>query len=583
MFIRQQTKLSMSLKSVLVLFTVLCISTSYAQQVGSSASATLRKLDIRAMDETYKEISSTAVLGFMKHLTDPNDTDTLEKLVTLSDDFIKKHPSYERIGEVYYYYGKALTQLGQVEKGIAIFEKLIANVSPDHIAATHYSDGMVDKLNWRPYERGLLELGLAFDKQKAHDKADAVYKRLITDPDYAGGVQAQSARQILETDITSRTGEFLKSHIVWKGQTAPNFWMRHGESRHWMRPGESRQQRISLKHYQGKIVLLYYGATDTQNLNLKQLHDKYKDQKFQIISMNPNISEKLVVKPVETIDDAWIHFRDTHGKIADMYQIRSLPAVFLLDSDGVVQETHIDAATLEKAVAELVDENLNTYADPRTQNLVTKAVEAHGGFEKLQAVENMVMNVSLFEYFPDGTSEVEGFGKVYHYPDQFRAEFNTKEGERSIQLFDGTSLYVSEGGQLQQLPHEEAKYVINRHKDMVFHEPIWLLIKLAQKKIPIQYVGTETVNGGTAVVLRVRQPSGKPLKILISEKTHLIVQYIFSDGRVDTVQSFKQFKKVDGIIISHQTVYKNESHNAAYISNISFNAAIDPKLFNPTK
>ena len=571
MFFRQQTKLSVSLKSVLVLFTVLCVSTSYAQQVGSGISATLRRPDIRAM-ETYKEISSTAVLGFMKPLIDPNDTDTLEKLVTLSDDFIKKHPSSERIGEVYYYYGKALTQLGQVEKGIAVFEKLIANVSPDHIAATYYSDGMADKLNWRPYEHGLLQLGLVYDKQKAHDKADAVYKKLITNPDYAGGVQAQSARQILETDINSRTGEHLKSHIVWKGQTAPNFWMRHGESRH---------QRICLKHYQGKIVLLYYGATDTQNLNLKQLHDKYKDQKFQIISVNPDVAVKPVAKPVETIEDAWIHFRDTHGKIADMYQIRSLPAVFLLDSDGVVQETHIDAATLEKTVAELVEENLNTYADPRTQNLVTKAVEAHGGFEKLQAVKNMVMNVSLFEYFPDGDSEVEGFGKVYHYPDQFRAEFFTQEGERAIQLFDGTSLYASEGGQLQQLPHEEAKYAITRHKDMIFHEPIWLLIKLAQKKIPIQYVGTESVNGGSAVVLRVRQPSGKPLKIFISEKTHLIVQYVFSDGRVDTVLSFKQFKKVDGIIVSHQTIFKNESHNETHISNISFNAEIDPKLFNP--
>ncbi len=571
MFFRQQTDLSMSLKSVLVLFTVLCISTSYAQQVGSGVSATLRRPDIRAM-ETYKEISSTAVLGFMKYLTDPNDTDTLEKLVTLSDDFIKKHPSSERIGEVYYYYGKALTQLGQVEKGIAIFEKLIANVSPDHIAATYYSDGMADKLNWRPYEHGLLQLGLAYDKQKAHDKANAVYKKLITNSDYAGGVQAQSARQILETDITSRTGEVLKSHIVWKGQTAPNFRMRHGESRH---------QRSSLKHSQGKIVLLYYGVKDTQNLNLKQLHDKYKDQKLQIISVNPNISEKPVMKPVETIENTWIHFRDTHGKIADMYQIRTLPAVFLLDSDGVVQETHIDAATIEKTVAELVEENLNTYADPRTQNLVTKAVEAHGGFEKLKAVENMVMNVSLFEYFPDGDSEVEGYGKIYYYPDRFRAEFHTNEGERAIQLFDGTSLYVSEGGKLQQLPHEEAKYAINRHKDMVFQEPIWLLIKLVQKKIPIQYVGTETVNGESAVVLRVRQPSGKPLKIFISKKTHLIMQYVFSDGRVDTVQSFKQYKEVDGIIISHQIIFKNESHNEVYISDISFNVEIDPKLFNP--
>ncbi len=567
MFYGKQSKLGLYLTCILVLFTFFCVSTSYAHQFGAGASVNLRKLDKPAAVEAYKAISSIAVLAFMKHLTDPNDTDALEKVVTLSDDFIKNHPSSERIGEVYYYYGKALTQLDQVERGIDIFKKLIANVSPDHIATTYYSDGMVDALKWRPYEHGLLELGLAYDKQKTHDKADAVYKKLITNPDYAGGVQAQSARQILETDITSRTGEDLKSHIVWKGKTAPNFWMRHGE--------------ISLKHYQGKIVLLYYGTTDPQNLILKQLHDKYKDQNFQIISVNPDVAVNPVVKAVETKADAWIHFRDTHGKIADMYQIRTLPAVFLLDSDGVVQETHIDAATLEKAVAELVEENLNTYADPRTQKIVTKAVEAHGGFEKLQAVENMVMNVSLFEYFPDGDSEMEGYGKVYHYPDQFRAEFYTNEGERAIQLFDGTSLYVSEGGKLQQLPDEEVKHVINRHKDMLFHEPIWLLIKLAQKKIPIQYAGTETVNDESAVVLRVRQPSGKPLKIFISEETHLIVKYIFSDGRVDTVQSFKQYKEVDGIIISHQTIFKNESHNEVYISDISFNAKIDPKLFDP--
>ena len=576
MFFRRQKKLSISLKSVLVLFTIFCVSTSNAQQVGSGASATLKRLDLRTMDETYKEISSTAVLGFMKHLTDPNDTDALEKLVTLSDDFIKKHPSSERIGEVYYYYGKALTQLGQVEKGISIFEKLIANVSPIHIAVTRYSDGSADALRWRPYEQGLLELGLAYDKQKAHDKADATYKKLITHPDYAVRLPAQIARKILETDVSSRTGEVKKFHNAWTGLTAPNFRMQQGTDR---------LQRISLNHYEGQIVLLYYEKTDTQNPNLKKIHDRYKDQKFQLISVNPDASENPIVKPVEPKGDTWMHSWDMHGKIVDMYQIRTLPAVFLLDSDGVVRETQSDVESLDKALDELVKDNLATYDDQRTDVIVAKAIEAHGGFEKLQVVENFVMNVGLYEYFPDGTSEEEGYGSTYHYPDQYRTEFHTNEGERSIQLFDGTSLYASEDGKLQRLPLEEVKYVIDRYKDIVFQEPIWLLIKLAQKKIPIQYVGTETVNDESAVVLRVRQPSGKPLKIFISEKTHLIVQFVFSDGRVDTVQSFKQYKEVDGIKIAHQVIYKNEyeSHSEVYISNIRLNVEIDPKLFNPKK
>ena len=574
MFFQRHIQLCIWINSVLVLFIVFCVNTSNAQQVGSGASATLKRLDTRTMDETYKEISSTAVLGFMKHLTDPNDTDALEKLVTLSDNFIKKHPSSERIGEVYYYYSKALTQLGQVERGISMLEKLIANVSPVHIAVAHYTDGSADALRWKPYERGLLELGLAYDKQKTHDKADAVYKKLITHPDYAVGLPAQIARKILETDLSSRTGEVKKFHNAWIGLTAPNFRMQQGTDR---------RQRVSLNHYEGQIVLLYYDKTDTQNPNLKKIHERYKDQKFQLISVNPDISENPIVQPIEPKGDAWMHSWDTHGKIADMYQIRTLPAVFLLDSDGVVRETQSDVESLDKALDELVKENLATYDDQRTDVIVAKAVEAHGGFEKLQAVENFVMNVGLYEYFPDGTSEIEGYGRLYYYKDKLRTEFRTDEGERYIRLFDGTSLYASEDDKLQQVPHEEAKFTINRVKDTVFSEPIWLLIKLAQNEIPIQYVGTKNVNGVPTSVLRVRQPSGKPLKIFISEKTHLFVQFVISDGRVDTVQSFKQYKEVDGIKTAHQIIFKNESHNETYYTNITLNADIDLKLFNPKK
>lgn len=101
---------------------------------------------------------------------------------------------------------------------------------------------------------------------------------------------------------------------------------------------------------------------------------------------------------------------------------------------------------------------------------------------------------------------------------------------------------MAEEGQFEQIPPEDAKYRIKRYKDTVFREPIWILTTLAQNEVPIQYVGTENVNGVTNSVLRVRQPSGKPLKIFISEDTHLIVQYVYSDGRVDTVKSFKSIR-----------------------------------------
>ena len=56
MFFRRHTQLCIWINSVLVLFTVFCVNTSNAQQVGSGASATLKRLDTRTMDKTYKEI-----------------------------------------------------------------------------------------------------------------------------------------------------------------------------------------------------------------------------------------------------------------------------------------------------------------------------------------------------------------------------------------------------------------------------------------------------------------------------------------------------------------------------------------------
>ena len=345
MFFLRQEKLSICLNSILVLLTVFCVNTTYAQQLGTGASVNMRKLDKRAAVEAYKVITSTAIREFMKHLTNPSDTDTLEKLVVMSNDYIAKYPTSERVSEVNYYLGKALVQLGRFETGISIFEKLIETVLPNHIAMTRYADEMGDVLRWKPHERGLLELGLAYDKQNQYDKADAVYRKLITHPKFSDGLQAGVARQILELDIALRIGEVPTTHVAWIGRTAPNFRMRHGEGR---------RQSISLKRYEGQVVLLCYGASDMLNLNLAQLHDKYRDQKFQIITVNADVSEPPMTKPMEMKDNAWIHYQDTYGKVVDLFQIGSLPALFLMDSEGVVRKTHLDATPLEKAVDELV-------------------------------------------------------------------------------------------------------------------------------------------------------------------------------------------------------------------------------------
>ena len=374
----------------LLMLVAFSVNITDAQQSGTNVN--LRKSELSDAVRAYNELSAAAARAFMIYLTDPTDTEALEQLVALSNNFIAKYPTFEQADAVSYYLGKALMQLGDVDKGIATLEKLIKDTQSDRIATTRYEDNLNDGLTWNLHERGLLELGLAYDKQNAHDKADAVYKQLITHPEFEDGVQARIARELLESDAALRIGQTPMTHNAWIYKPALNFRMRYGENR-----GQVR----TLKEYEGQVVLLYYGAPDTPIL--KQVHDKYKDQKFQIISVNADVSELPIAKPIVEKGDAWIHYHDIHGKVANMYEIRALPAVFLLDSEGSIRKTHLDAASLEKAVDELVKENLAKYNDPRTQAVVAKAVEAHGGLEKLKAVNNIVRNYRTFEHRPDGS------------------------------------------------------------------------------------------------------------------------------------------------------------------------------------
>ena len=150
MFFRKQSRIGVWLNRVLVLLTVFCVSSTHAQQIDAGAEVNPRNFDERAAGKAYNTLSATAIRAFMKHLTDPSDTEALEKLVTMSNDFIDTYLSSEQIDAVYYYLGRASVQLGRVETGITALEKLIEHTTPDRIAVTHYPNGMGDVLKVEP-------------------------------------------------------------------------------------------------------------------------------------------------------------------------------------------------------------------------------------------------------------------------------------------------------------------------------------------------------------------------------------------------------------------------------------------------
>ena len=532
----------------------------------------------------YQEIKAIA-----KGLKKEHTPEALKKLVEKSSEFIASHPEYKRVDEVYYLLGNALRQLGRVEEGIEVFEELVEK-QPD---ARYVRDC-------------LLELGLAYDALDKHDEADITYKKLINHPKYGSGSHATRAKKILEQERADRTGELPKAPSAqlapgsnpsqWIGQPATDFQVTDLDG-----------EKLSLEKYRGQVVLLDFWATwcgpcIVEMPNVKKTYEKYKDSKFQIIGISLDRSKEPLEAYIEKEELAWVHYWDNTQKVSRLYKVQAIPSTFLIDGEGVIRKTNLRGHALEHAVADLVKENLskptapptdtppNTpegaqNTEPNAKEIIHAAIAAHGGLEKLEAVKSIVMESHSFEHFPDGSMQDEGKAKIYFHANKFRSEWDNNNRKGGM-IFDGEALYMIRDGEVKLLPPEEGKSYAEFFKDSLSREPIWLLPKLLKEDAPVQYLGTEAVKGVPASILLVTQPSGKKLKVFISEETHYVVQFSYEikigGGGIENVDAFfDDYQDVDGIKIPYHRATKNGEYRQVLITDITLNAEIDEALFRP--
>lgn len=215
----------------------------------------------------------------------------------------------------------------------------------------------------------------------------------------------------------------------------------------------------------------------------------------------------------------------------------------------------------------------------KAKEIVAAAVEAHGGLEKLKAVKNVASDIQTTINSPMGAMDLKV--ELHQlYPDKLRQNIVTPQGEVSI-VFDGKAAYAVSPLGAQPLPPE----ITTSLKNSAFRDLIPFLINLSENDVPVQYAGTEEVEGKPASVLLVKQPSGDTLKVFISEETHYVVKFAFRETEqgvaVDKETIFSDFREVDGVKIAHHTVqYANGELNAeSRVNSIKLNPELDESLF----
>ncbi len=307
--------------------------------VSSCVSSTLNKTGSAPVTaaQGYNEIKAV-----MAALSEGSELADYEGFIEKSRAFIKAHPKHRQVDEIYYYLGTILVQLQRTEEAITVLEELIR----DYPSANYV-------------EPSLLTLGLAYDKISESDKADTLYEKLVNSSKYSTGRYAETAQQLLAQDRSARNGELPGSSEASPNREPNQFINKLAPDFHVI---DTMGEEFSLQQYRGQVVLLDFWATwcppcIAEMPNVKQTYAKYRNRNFQIIGISLDNAIEPLDAYIKTEGIAWRQYWDRSGEISTLYNVRAIPSTFLIDSAGIVRRANLRGPALEKAVADLVEQN----------------------------------------------------------------------------------------------------------------------------------------------------------------------------------------------------------------------------------
>ncbi|MBI5359347.1 MAG: redoxin domain-containing protein [Planctomycetes bacterium] len=122
--------------------------------------------------------------------------------------------------------------------------------------------------------------------------------------------------------------------------------------------------KITLKQYEGGVVLLIFWASDNEEnrkkiLELAKVYEKYNSKGLEIAGISLDKDINALKEFIKKNGIKWPQYADGKGMentVAIKYGVNSIPVSYLIDKNGIIRAKNAGPNELEKAIERLISE-----------------------------------------------------------------------------------------------------------------------------------------------------------------------------------------------------------------------------------
>ena len=261
--------------------------------------------------------SSVGVEVAAQELSEDLNQTTIEKSIADLEAKLQRQPDHESLLDISPMLARLYTENGREKDLDQLIDRFKVVMNPENLQ-DHLTLGYLLKKANR--DEGVLQL---FKKLEAQYPEKLSLSRRIAD------IHEESGNTELAIEYLSK----IKPALALLEKPVPDF-----------SATDLNGKPISLQQYRGKVVLLDFWAVwhsfcIGDILNVKRIHDTYKDQGFEVIGVSLDTDETKLRNFLKGNDIPWRQIysgQEQQCPLVKQYDVKSVPARWLIDRDGTL-------------------------------------------------------------------------------------------------------------------------------------------------------------------------------------------------------------------------------------------------------